>query len=179
VAYTAPNLELMSRMRVIVAGLVWLLPALPVFGQQPIYSCTNESGVKEFTNSPGSGKDRNCKLLDLPTITTIPAPKLPARANGSSAAAASRSPENFPRVDGAAQRARDSDRKQILEDELRKEEVRLIELKKEYNGGEPERQGNERNYQKYLDRVQSLKDDIGRAEGNIASLRRELGAPRE
>ena len=69
--------------------------------------------------------------------------------------------------------------RRILEDELSKEEAKLADLRKEFNGGEPERRGDERNYQKYLDRVQRLKDDIGRSEVNIASLKRELASVRE
>ena len=38
----------------------------------------------------------------------------------------------------------------------RTEEERLAALKKEYNNGQPERQGNEQNYQKYVDRVGQL-----------------------
>lgn len=174
-------------MRVLLAVLSWLLIAWPAHAQ--IYRCENANGVVEYSNTPGSGKDRNCRAVDLPAVTTIPAPKLPpgrgstgnsgANTGGSGNTSARNSPENFPRVDGAAQKSRDTDRKRIIEDELRKEEVRLLDLKKEYNNGEPERQGDERNYQKYLDRVQRLKDDIGRSEGNIASLRRELAAVRE
>lgn len=41
------------------------------------------------------------------------------------------------------------------------DEVKLLEdKKKEYNDGEPKRFGSERNYQKYLDRIQRLKDEI-------------------
>jgi hypothetical protein len=69
---------------------------------------------------------------------------------------------------------RDSDRRRILEDELRTEEDRLAKLKSEYNNGEPERRGDERNYALYRDRVQRLQEDIGRSENNISSLRREL-----
>ncbi|MBN8493206.1 MAG: hypothetical protein J0M00_17500, partial [Burkholderiales bacterium] len=78
------------------------------------------------------------------------------------------------RVDPAAQRARDTDSRRILEAELRREEERLAELRKEYNNGEPERQGSERNYQKYLDRVADLKSGIARKEGDIAAIKREL-----
>ena len=77
------------------------------------------------------------------------------------------------------QRTRDLDRRRILDDELRKEESRLTELKAEYNAGEPERRGDERNYQRYLDRVQRLKDDIARPESSIGSLRREIAALRD
>lgn len=149
-----------------------------------IYRCENADGVIEYSNAPASGRERGCKPVDLPAITTIPAPKLPARAAAApapapSGAARAPSPEGFPKVDGATQKARDSDRRRILEDELSKEESKLADLRKEYNGGEPERRGDERNYQKYLDRVQRLKDDIGRSEVNIASLKRELASVRE
>ena len=50
----------------------------------------------------------------------------------------------------------------------------LGELQKEYNNGEPERRGDERNYQKYLDRVADLKANIGRKEADIAAIKREL-----
>src|SRR5690606_29042000 len=82
----------------------------------------------------------------------------------------------YPRGDASTQRARDEERRQILERELRKEEERLAALEAEYKGGEPDRLGSERNYQKYLDRVERLKSEIERAEGNVASIRREIDA---
>ncbi len=173
--------------------------------QAQIFRCEGPGGVVEYTNAPPAGgqNGRNCKTVDA-TITVIPAPKpvVPARPAGASAGtaagtgapaatpvpatgtsapapgspAARASPEGFPKVDPAAQRARDSDRRRILDDEAKKEESRLAELQKEYNAGEPERRGDERNYQKYLDRVQRLKEDIARTEGNLATIRRELSA---
>lgn len=47
-------------------------------------------------------------------------------------------------------------------------------MKREYNNGEPERLGNERNYQKYLDRVAEMKSGIARKEADIAAIKREL-----
>ena len=58
--------------------------------------------------------------------------------------------------------------------ELRKEEERLAALQKEFNAGEPERRGDERNYQKYIDRVAELKASIARKEGDIVSIKREI-----
>ncbi len=43
-----------------------------------------------------------------------------------------------------------------------------------FNNGEPERQGNERNYAKYQERVAQMRDDISRTERNIEALRREI-----
>jgi hypothetical protein len=131
--------------------------------------------------------------LDLPGLTTIPAPVLPPGATaprapprppagGAAAAAAPASTPSragFPRVEASTQRSRDLDRRRILEDELRKEEARLAELRTEFRGGEPERRGDERNHQKYLDRVARLKDDISRTESSVASLRREMTALRD
>lgn len=150
--------------------------ALPACAQ--VYRCESDTGVPIYQ---GTSNGRNCRPLDLAPLTTIPAPKLPAaRAPAAPAPSAARaSPEGFPKVEAATQRARDGDRRRILEDELRKEEGRLAELRQEYKGGEPDRVGGERNYQKYLDRVQRLKDDIDRSEGNIASIRREIDAIKE
>ena len=58
------------------------------------------------------------------------------------------------------QKARDSDRKQILQDELKTEEQKLADLKKEYNNGEPERRGDERNFAKYQERTTMMKENI-------------------
>ncbi|MFT4100227.1 MAG: DUF4124 domain-containing protein [Burkholderiaceae bacterium] len=154
----------------------WILFAWAATAQAQIYRCEAPNGVTEYSNAAAADKDKTCRQVSLPTMTTIPAPKLPARAGANAApAAASASPAGFPKVDGATQKARDNDRKRILEDELAKEQTRLAEIRKEYNGGEPERLGDERNYQKYLDRVQRLKEDVERAEGNVQSLKRELG----
>ena len=180
-------------MRFAALSLSAALVLVPAAAGAQIFKCEGPGGVVEYTNAPPAGpqEGRTCKTVDA-AITVIPAPiKAPARpaaapgaapATGSAGAAgagAPRSapaPESFPKVDPATQRVRDTDRRRILDDELRKEEARLAELRKEFNNGEPERRGDERNYQKYLDRVQTLKDDIQRTEGNLATIRRELGA---
>jgi len=159
----------------LLAGAGLVACASPALAQ--VYRCDSPNGVPVYQGTPNGA---NCHPIDLQPLTTIPAPRLPAAKTGGAATSAARaSPEAFPKVDGAAQRARDDDRRRILEDELHKEQQRLGELKAEYKGGEPDRQGNERNYQKYLDRVARLEEDIARTESNIASLRRELGTIRE
>jgi len=149
----------------------------PMLASAQVYRCDSDNGVPLYQNSPGP----RCKPLDMPNLSTIPAPKMPAQsAQPARAPAASAGTSgSFPRVDASSQKTRDSDRRAILGDELRSEEARLVELRAEYNNGEPERLGSERNYQRYLDRVQRLKDDITRTEASIGSLRRELGAIRD
>lgn len=141
---------------------------------QEVYVCPGENGRKEYRNT---GITRDCKRLDIPSVTTIPAPparKATAPVQTSSARPAA-SPADFPKVDSQTQKARDSDRRQILTDEMRTEEQKLAELRREFNNGEPERRGDERNYAKYQERVASLKDNLARTEKNIDALKREIG----
>jgi len=137
---------------------------------QQIYLCTDASGHKELTDSR---KGANCKPLDLPP-PSIAAPAREGRPLQRPPAAPAAAPGNFPRVDSAEQKARDADRKAILTDELNAEMKKLAELRAEFNNGEPERRGDERNYAKYLDRVASLKDSIARSEQNVEALKREI-----
>lgn len=137
--------------------------------QNDVYLCVDKNGVKEYKNT---GATKGCKKVDLPPLT-IAAPV--KRAAPAPAAKPGAAPADFPKVDGATQKTRDNDRRQILLDEMNREEQRLADLRKEYNNGEPERQGNERNYAKYQERVASLKESMERSEKNIEALKRELG----
>jgi Xaa-Pro aminopeptidase len=159
------------------AALV-LLGATTVAAQdtaRTVYRCPGPPVLYTDALTPQEARERNCRTIEGAPVTIVQQ-RAPAAASAPPAPAAARPAET--RVDPAAQRARDSDARRILTQELRREEQALAELRKEYNNGEPERLGDERNYQKYLDRVQRLKDDIGRSEANIASLRRELAALR-
>ena len=122
-------------------------------------------------------KERGCRTIEGAPITVIQAPRRPASAAaaGNGGASPSSATRTEARIDPAAQRARDNDARRILGEELRKEEERLATLLKEYNNGEPERRGDERNYQRYLDRVSELKASIARKESDVAALKRELG----
>lgn len=138
-----------------------------------VFLCINERGDKEYKNT---GATKGCKRLDLPGITTIPAlPKRAATPSTPAPSAKTTSPADFPRVASEEQKSRDNDRKQILLDELKAEDQKLANLKKEYNNGEPERRGDERNFAKYQERVSAMKEDINRAEKNVEALKREVG----
>ena len=77
-------------------------------------------------------------------------------------------------MDPAAQRARDAEARRILEAELRREEERLATLRREFNNGEPERRGDERNFARYQERVGEMRAAITRKEADIAALKREI-----
>lgn len=160
----------MNRLALPAALLILVTAAtlpVPVAAQSDIFVCVDENGQKTFQNT---GNVKGCKRMDVQPILTVPAPRQPRAAADRPAV----SPASFPRIDRETQQVRDSDRRRILEDELRAEEDRLAKLRAEYNNGEPERRGDERNFALYRDRVQRLQEDIGRSESNVSSLRREL-----
>ncbi|MGC3962117.1 MAG: DUF4124 domain-containing protein [Rhodocyclaceae bacterium] len=133
--------------------------------QADIYKCLDDAGHVTYTNDrPASGK--GCTLLTREqSITTIPAPKR---------AAQTPTPASFPKVDDATQKSRDQTRRQILDSELATEQKQLDAAKKELADQESVRNGDERNYQKFLDRVQPYKDKVALHERNIEAIRKEL-----
>jgi hypothetical protein len=130
------------------------------------YKCPGNNYSNTIT--PKEAKDKGCTVLEDKPVSVIQGFK-PRPSSGPVPAAASAA-----RVDPADQRARDSDARRILESELRREEDRLAEMKNDFNNGNPERQGNEKNFQKYQDRVNDMKAALARKESDIAALKREI-----
>lgn len=133
-----------------------------------VFLCVSASGGKELTDTYRPG----CKVIDVPGTIAAPPPRSGAKAVNRAANAAA--PADFPKVDNAQQKARDNDRREILNDELRAEEAKLALLRAEYKNGEPDRNGNERNVAKYQERVASLRDNVARSEKNVEALKREI-----
>jgi len=145
------------------------LMASAAAAQAQIYKCEPPGGSVEYTDI---NRGRHCKLMDLPGLM-VPAPTrrvTPSPRNPQPVAA----PGDFPRVDSNEQKARDADRRGILEEELKAEMQKLAELRREFANGEPERRGDERNYAKYQERVAGLRDSISRSEKNVDALKREI-----
>ncbi len=141
---------------------------------QQIYRCVDtQGGTTEYINNVKDAQNRNCKQVSGGNVTVVQPTPL---ARSPVVQAAPASTPSRPRIDGSPeQRSRDSDARVILEAELKKSEARLAEQLKEYNNGEPEKQGIEgRNYQRYLDRVAELKESIARHQSDIAGLKREI-----
>lgn len=152
-----------------VVVLLGLLAGAAAHADGVMYKCVDADGHKEYTDVYHGPQ---CKAIEgTGAITTPPARRAQA---GPPRSYASPSPADFPRVDSAEQRARDADRRGILTDELNSELQKLADLRKEFNNGEPERRGDERNYAKYQERVAQLRDDISRSEKNIDALKREI-----
>ena len=111
--------------------------ALPATAQT-IYKCTDASGGTLISNAK---VDKNCKAVASSPESSMPAPK--AR-SASSGAAANPSPAGFPRVQEDTQKARDTDRRRILEQELAGEQRNLEQAKKELAEQESIRNGDEK-----------------------------------
>lgn len=165
---------IMRRLEVSLAAVLSVMAAGTALAQGQVYRCPGNN----FTNalSPKEAETRGCKVVEGGNVTVVQSSRPPAPATTAKAPAAA-PPAARPadtRVSESEQRARDSDARRILENELKREEEQLASLQKEFNNGEPERRGDERNYQKYLDRVADLKATIARKESDIASIKREL-----
>lgn len=135
---------------------------------KPVYRCPGPPVLYTDALSAQEARDKGCRLIEGAPVTVVQMPKRPAPPPASAA----RSGEA--RVDSAAQRSRDSDSRRILETELKREEEALAALRKDFNNGEPERRGEERNFAKYQERVAEMRAAIGRKEADIAALKREL-----
>ena len=146
-------------------------------GNSDIWICVDaQSGAKTFTSNPRGLS--NCRRADLPGITRAARPAT-AQANGAAGAASASGARPVARsaapaqVASAEQRQRESDRKQILQDELASENKKYAELQHELSLG-PQRLPSETDENKYRDRKQRLSQDIERSRVNIRSLEREL-----
>jgi hypothetical protein len=147
--------------------------------QAQIYRCGNE-----YLNDARQAQLRGCVLVEGGYVTVVPGTQV-ARPAASAAAVPvnpaaplaplARAEARSEARPAAEQRARDADARLILDAELKRAEARLAQLQKEFNGGEPDKQGIEsRNHQRYLDRVSELKAAMARDQSDIASLKREL-----
>ena len=139
-----------------------------------VFRCVGADGKStEYINNAKEAQQRGCKTMQGGNVTVVQG--VPVQRAPVVRIASVGSPSGN-RTDGSPdQKARESDSRSILQSELKKAESRLVEQQKEFNNGEPEKQGIEgRNYQRYLDRVADLKDGIARNQNDIAGLKREI-----
>ncbi|QLG87056.1 DUF4124 domain-containing protein [Chitinibacter bivalviorum] len=143
-----------------------------------IYKYVDESGNVTFTNTPIKG-----------AVRIMSEPAAPRRSDsGNSSANSTRtptnkvsvpSPVNFPKVDAATQKSRDSNRKQILSEELASEQILLGNAKKALQEADANRSADEKaNPKMYLDRIGRLRETIVMHEKNVAALQAELSRVR-
>lgn len=139
-----------------------------------MYQCVDENGHKSFSNIKSSSKGLRCTAMDLGEPVAVPAPK---------SAAKTPTPPTFPKVDDNAQKARDTDRRRILDAELAAEQRNLEQAKRELAEQEATVLPNERmqykggggiNGAKVEERIQSFKDKVALHERNIEAIQKEI-----
>ena len=143
--------------------LALLIVALPMSAMaQTIYKCVDANGSTTYASAR---IDKNCKAISTGPENSLPALPKPRAASG---AAANPSPAGFPRVGEDTQKARDGDRRHILEQELAGEQRSLEQAKKELAEQEAAKGGPS-------DRTAPYRDRVGQHERNIQAIQKELG----
>jgi len=163
-------------------ALCWLAVAAPAAWSQgaaatssTVYRCPGPPILYTDQISAQEAKEKNCRTIEGAPVTIVQTAKpSPAAARKGEGSAGAREGRGSERVDPNAQRQRDGDARKLLEAELQREETRLADLQREFNNGEPERRGDERNAQKYIDRVADLRAQISRKQEDIAAIKREI-----
>lgn len=143
---------------------VWALTSLALPAWADVYKCVDDDGHVTYTNTKPSAKAKCTALSRDQRVSTVPG-----------RAANTPSPAGFPKVGSDVQKARDNDRRKILDQELAAEEKNLDQARKELAEQEAIRTGDERNYQRVLDRLQPFKDKVALHERNIEALKKEIG----
>lgn len=150
----------------LILGLLASLASLAAYAD--IYKQVDADGHVTYSNVPIKGAIK----LNLDPIGSAPEKS----GRGKTA-----TPANFPRVDNETQNQRDDKRKQILQEELAKENKALEDAKKAYAEGEstPEvyRGANGktfRNVPKYEEKMKPLQEDVTQHEKNVQLLQKEL-----
>ena len=143
-------------MKMLLLAISLLLP--PAAVASTLYKCTDESGVVLYTNQKTSNK--SCTVLSQQSP-----PPSSGGTGTKQRSAAMPSPGDFPRVSGSEQKARDSDRRAILEKELADELQNLDKARKALldAGNQPP------------EKLQALRETVALHERNVESLKKELG----
>ena len=143
-------------------------------GTGAMYRCPGNDYNNTITAA--EAEKLRCKKVENAPVTVIQSP-----AGGASPASAAPPARPVAAIadpmspaDSAALRARATNARRSLEGRLKSEEGKLAVLEKEFNGGEPERNIDEFDFQKYLDRVARMRSAINRKQIEIAELRREI-----
>ena len=149
-------------------GLIFCILPLSGYSQERIYRCGNE-----YTNTAPDAKALGCKLMESANVTVVQGTR--AAASAPAKPAVSGETSQGQRVDVNEQKLRDADARKILEAELKKTELRQLDLSREYKQGAPDMRSDEaRSPQKYQERVAELKASLSRGESDLAGIRREL-----
>lgn len=135
--------------------LIIALVFFPYSIQAGVYKHVDAHGKVTYSNIPSG----DAKKIDLPPIVVVPSVD---------------SGEIENRIYKRRESIKIEEQREQLQSKITEEEKRLNEVKNEYKDGVPDRLGSERNYQRYLDRVERLREEINAREKNLNALRTEM-----
>lgn len=145
------------------AVIVLLVPAAVPATAETLYRYTDSSGRVTYTNRPPPASAQARPLPYAPSPPRRPAaPELP------------RAPSISPPVGLQPPQPAGQDQQQVLLEQLARQIETLQKARNALKEGETVRNGDERNYQRYLDRVQVLRDVVTRQEGVVEALQDQL-----
>lgn len=155
----------------IIFGVAALALSGTALAQVTIFRCSDETGRNHYTNVKEEMSGKKCTVVSR-EVSVVPAP--PAAPPAAAAPAPARpTATSAPRVADAAPgpgRAREDNRRRILQEELESEQKRLSEAKQKL--AEQPRSNESGGV---LERIKPFVEAVEQAEKNVAQLRRELG----
>ena len=152
-------------MRPLLVWLLFALPAVPSLAETCKY--LDKDGRTIYSNVPiKNARKIACFQPPPPVAAETPAPAPPVAQPVPDAGKT--------RVDSQTQRKRDDERRQILEEELAREQTALSEARRALSDQEATRLGDERNYQRVEERLKPYQEAVEAHERNIASIKREM-----
>lgn len=128
---------------------------------QTLWQCKDKDGRTLFTSQKADTAGKECKVISEERVSATPV----ARA---------KSPANFPRESAAERQVAKGKQRETLERELAQEESMLADSRKKLAEQEAIRTGDEKNYQRVLDRLRPYQDTVEVHQKNVEALRREL-----
>jgi hypothetical protein len=149
-------------------ALLVLALGLTVTGQaraqvETLWNCKDPSGRTTLTNQKADTVGKDCRVVQQERVNVAPTPKPSAR------------PANFPRESAADRQSSKGKQRETLERELSQEESMLADARKKLAEQEAIRTGDEKNYQRVLDRLKPYQDTVEVHQKNVEALKRELG----
>lgn len=150
-------------------GAWWVLTlglvlAAPLRAQQieTLWNCKDKDGRTILTNQKADTVGKECRVVQQERVSTVPANK------------AAKSPAHFPRESASDRAASKTKQRETLERELTQEESMLADARKKLAEQEAIRTGDEKNYQRVLDRLKPYQDTVEVHQKNVEALKREL-----
>ncbi|MFM9970222.1 MAG: DUF4124 domain-containing protein [Burkholderiales bacterium] len=141
--------------------------AATALAQSTTYRCVDVNGRSTYTNIQEETTGKKCSVVSR-EVSVVPAERV-----GTSGNAIAKPAAPLPST-----ASRNNDRRKILEEELNGEQKRLAEARVKLAEQQGIRTGDEKNFQRVLDRLKPFTDTVEQHEKNVEQLRREISGIR-